>query len=178
MVDGVIDLDRGWPVERVDLEPLAVAHVAELAPLLDDAGLHEFTGGAPLSAAALAARFARLAVRRSPDGDQLWGNWVLRVRATGAVAGMVQATLPAGGPGAGPAEVAWVVVRAAQGRGYAKEAARSVVAVLQEAGWTVMAHIHPGHLASQRVARAAGLSPTTDVHDGEVRWIGRPTSLP
>jgi len=178
MVDGVIDLDRGWPVERVDLEPLAVAHAAELAPLLDDAGLHEFTGGAPLSAAALAARFARLAVRRSPDGDQLWGNWVLRVRATGAVAGMVQATLPAGGPGAGPAEVAWVVVRAAQGRGYAKEAARSLVAVLQEAGWTVMAHIHPGHLASQRVACAAGLSPTTYVHDGEVRWIGMPTSLP
>jgi len=25
-----------------------VAHAAELAPLLDDAALHEFTGGAPL----------------------------------------------------------------------------------------------------------------------------------
>ena len=170
----VIDLDRGWPVERLDLEPLAVAHAAELAPLLDDASLHEFTGGAPLSAAALAARFARLAVRRSPDGDQLWGNWVMRMRATGSVAGMVQATLPAGGPQEGPAEVAWVVVRAAQGRGYAKEAARSLVAVLQEAGWTVVAHIHPGHLASQRVARAAGLSPTTDIRDGEVRWVGMP----
>ena len=174
----MIDLDRGWPVERVDLEPLAVAHAAELAPLLDDASLHEFTGGAPLSAAALAARFARLAVRRSPDGDHLWGNWVLRVRATGAVAGMVQATLPAGGPQAGPAEVAWVVIRAAQGRGYAKEAARSLVALLQEAGWTVIAHIHPGHVASQRVARAAGLSPTTDVYDGEVRWIGMPSAVP
>jgi RimJ/RimL family protein N-acetyltransferase len=174
----VIDLDRGWPVERVDLEPLTVAHAAELAPLLDDASLHEFTGGAPLSAAALAARFARLAVRRSPDGHRLCGNWVLRVRATGAVAGMVQATLPAGGPEVGPAEVAWVVVRAAQGRGYATEAARSLVAVLQEAGWTVVAHIHPGHLASQRVARAAGLSPTTDVHDGEVRWVSMPTAVP
>jgi RimJ/RimL family protein N-acetyltransferase len=91
---------------------------------------------------------------------------------------MVQATLPAGGPGAGPAEVAWVVIRAAQGRGYAKEAARSLVAVLQEAGWTVVAHIHPGHVASQRVARAAGLSPTTDVPDGEVRWIGMPAAVP
>ena len=171
----MIDLDCGWSVERLDLEPLAVAHAAELAPLLDDAGLHEFTGGAPLSAAALAARFARLAVRRSPDGDRLWGNWVMRMRATGAVAGMVQATLPAGGPEAGPAEVAWVVVRAAQGRGYAKEAARSLVAVLQEAGWTVVAHIHPGHLASQRVARAAGLTPTTHVRDGEVRWVGMST---
>jgi len=174
----VIDLDRSWRVERLDLEPLAAAHAAELAPLLDDASLYEFTGGAPLSAAALGARFARLAERRSPDGDQLWGNWVLRMRATGAVAGMVQATLPAGGPEAGPAEVAWVAVRAAQGRGHASEAARSLVAVLQEAGWTVVAHIHPGHLASQRVARAAGLSPTTGIRDGEVRWIGMPASSP
>jgi len=75
----VIDLDLGWPTERLDLEPLAVTHAAELAPLLDDASLHEFTGGTPLSAAALAARFARLAVRRSPGGDQLWGNWVMRI---------------------------------------------------------------------------------------------------
>ena len=76
----VIDLDRGWSTERLDLEPLAVAHAAELAPVLDDPFLHEFTGGAPLSAAALAARFARLAERRSPDGDQLWGNWVIAIR--------------------------------------------------------------------------------------------------
>jgi RimJ/RimL family protein N-acetyltransferase len=167
----VIDLDRGWQTERLALEPLAVAHAAELAPLLDDVALHEFTGGAPLSAAALADRYARLAARRSPEGDQLWGNWVLRIRATGAAAGIVQATLPAGGPAAGPAEVAWVVVRAAQGLGYASEAARSLVGLLQEAGWTVAAHIHPGHLASQGVARAAGLSPTSDVRDGETRWV-------
>jgi len=84
--------------------------------------------------------------------------------------GTVQATLPAGGPAAGPAEVAWVVVRAAQGRGYAREAARSLVAVLREAGWTVVAYIHPGHLASQRVAQAAGLSLTAGIRDGEMRW--------
>jgi len=151
-----------------------VAHAAELAPLLDDSSLHEFTGGAPLSAADLAARYARLAARRSPDGDQMWGNWVMRIRATGATAGIMQATLPAGGPEAGPAEVSWVVVRAAQGHGYAKEAARSLVAALHEAGWTVIAHIHPGHLASQQVARAAGLSPTTVVRDGETRWASPP----
>ena len=174
----MIDLDRGWPTERLDLEPLAITHAAELAPLLDDASLHEFTGGAPLPAAALADRYARLAARRSPDGSQLWGNWVARIRATGAAAGIIQATLPAGGPAAGPAEVAWVMVRAAQGRGYAKEAARSLVAVLQEAGWTVVAHIHPGHLASQRVARAAGLAPTGEVRDGEIRWVSLPPAAP
>jgi RimJ/RimL family protein N-acetyltransferase len=174
----VIDLDRGWSTERLDLEPLAVAHAAELALLLDDPALHEFTGGAPLSAAALAARYARLAARRSPEGDQMWGNWVMRVRAAGTVAGTVQATLPAGGPAAGPAEVAWVVVRPAQGRGYATEAARGLVALLHETGWTVVAHIHPGHLASQQVARGAGLSPTAGVRDGEIRWVSLPAAAP
>ena len=174
----MIDLDRGWATERLDLEPLAVAHATELAPLLDDPSLHEFTGGAPLPTAALADRYARLAARRSPDGNQMWGNWVIRVRASGAAAGVAQATLPAGGPAAGPAEVAWVLARPAQGRGYASEAARSLVALLRNDGWTVVAHIHPGHLASQRVARAAGLSPTSDVHDGETRWISSPAPAP
>ena len=174
----MIDLDRGWLTDRLELEPLAVAHAAELAPLLDDPRLHELTGGAPVSAAVLADRYQRLERRRSPEGDQGWGNWVMRVRATGRAVGTVQATLPADGPAAGPAEVAWVVAREAQGRGYAKEAARSLVALLQAAGWTVVAHIHPGHLASQGVARAAGLSPTGDVHDGEVRWVGSPAVAP
>jgi RimJ/RimL family protein N-acetyltransferase len=174
----VIDLDRGWRTVRLDLEPLDRSHAAELAPLLDDALLHEFIGGAPLSAAALAVRYARLAVRRSPTGDQLWGNWVMRVRASGAAVGTVQATLPAGGPATGPAEVAWVVARAAQGQGYAKEAARNLVALLHQAGWIVIAHIHPGHLASQRVASAAGLSPTGHVRDGETRWVSSPAAAP
>jgi hypothetical protein len=76
----VIGLGRGWSSERLDLEPLAVARTAELAPLLDDPALHEFTGGAPLSAAALAVRYARLAARRSPGGDQMRGNWVIARR--------------------------------------------------------------------------------------------------
>lgn len=53
-------------------------------------------------------------------------------------------------------------------------AARSLAALLHEDGWTVVAHIHPGHLASQGVARAAGLSPTADVRDGEIRWVSPP----
>ena len=174
----MIDLDQGWGTERLDLEPLTADHAAELAPVLDDAALHEFTGGAPLAAAALAARYARLSVRRSPDGHQLWGNWVMRVRGTGMAVGTVQVTLPAAGPAAGPAEVAWVVGRQAQGRGYAREAASGLVALLQEAGWAVDAHSHPAHLASQRVARAAGLSPTTQARDGEIRWVSPPAAVP
>ena len=71
-----------------------------------------------------------------------------------------------------------MVVRPAQGHGYGTEAARSLVTLLHEAGWTVVAHIHPGHLASQRVARGAGLSPTADVRDGEIRWVSPSPAAP
>jgi RimJ/RimL family protein N-acetyltransferase len=174
----VIDLDRGWQTARLGIEPLREPHAGELAPVLDDPALHEFTGGTPLGPEALAARYARLAARRSPDGDQMWGNWAIRVRGTGQAVGTLQATLPAGGPAAGAAEVAWVMARTAQGRGYAKEAAHSLVDRLHNAGWTVIAHIHPGHLASQGVARAAGLVPTSEVHDGEIRWASAPATAP
>lgn len=78
----------------------------------------------------------------------------------------------------GPPLVAWVVAGQAQGQGYGKEAARSLVLRLHESGWLVVAYIHPDHLASQHVARAAGLSPSSELRDGEVRWTSRPAMAP
>ncbi len=172
--DKMIDPERGWRTARLELEPLTQAHAGELAPILDDPTLHEFIGGSPLSEPALLDRYARLQTRRSPDGGLVWANWALRARDTGTAVGTLQATLPASGPDTGSAEVAWVVARAAQGLGYASEAAASLVGRLREAGWAVVAHIHPDHTASQRVARAAGLAPTDDLVDGEVRWAAPP----
>jgi RimJ/RimL family protein N-acetyltransferase len=169
----VIDLNAGWRTERLDLEPLEPAHAAELERVLNDVSLHRFIGGAPLGAQELAARYQRLAARRSPDGGQLWGNWVLRVRESGAAIGTVQATLPADGPEAGPAEVAWVIAAPAQGHGYAKEAASSLTARLTADGWSVAAYVHPGHQASQGVASAAGMTVTATARDGEQCWIRR-----
>ena len=173
-----MDLDQGWQTGRLDLEPLLATLAAELAPALEDVALHEFTGGTPLDAAALTARYTRLAGRRSPDGRQHWGNWVIRLRETGRAVGTLQVTLPADGPAAGLAEVAWVLARDAQGHGYAKEAASSLVARLAADGWTVLAHIHPGHLASQRVAAAAGLARASVMHNGEFCWIRSKTESP
>lgn len=166
----MIDLGGGWRTERLDLEPLTAQHAAELAPVLDDLDLHRFTGGVPLSVRDLTERYGLLTARQSPDGRFLWGNWVLRLRETGAAIGTVQATLPFRGPGGPPAEVAWIVARAAQGRGYAKEAARSLTDRLAGEGWSVAAFIHPDHLASQAVARAAGMAVTGLVRDGEQCW--------
>ena len=154
------------PGPRLVLEPLRLEHEAELAPLLADRGLHAFTGGEPDSPAELHARIARQVRGRSPDGRDVWMNWVLRDGADAV--GTVQATLRPDRV----AEVAWVVFTPFQGRGYAREAAVVLVEWLLASGAAdaVVAHIHPDHAASAAVARAAGLERTDEWHDGERRW--------
>ncbi|MFJ5832207.1 GNAT family N-acetyltransferase [Streptomyces sp. NPDC093089] len=153
--------------ERLDLVPLAVAHAAEMAEVLADPALHSFTGGAPLTGPDLRARYERLTAG-SPDPAVLWCNWVVRLRASGRLAGTVQATVTDEGR---TAEVAWVTGTPWQGRGIAREAAGALVALLLDHGArTVVAHVHPDHTASAAVARAAGLAPTDEEVDGEVRW--------
>ncbi|WP_406200818.1 GNAT family N-acetyltransferase [Kitasatospora sp. NBC_01560] len=151
--------------DRLDLVPLGPGHADEMAAVLADPALHAFTGGAPDTADALRARYARLAAG-SPDPAVAWGNWALRLRADGRLAGYVQATV-----GPDTAELAWVVGTPWQGRGLAAEAARAVLGHLRAAGTTtVLAHIHPDHPASAAVARSLGLAPTDERQDGEVRW--------
>lgn len=167
----MVDLGMGWCTARLTVEPMTSAHASEMHFVLADPAMYAFTGGAPRSATDLEARYARLAVGRSADGTELWGNWVLRVTSTGAAAGELQATLPEPGPSTGPAIVAWVLGTGFQGHGYASEAAVSLVDRLRDDGWSVAADIHPDHVASQQVARAAGLVLTDQVIDGEQRWL-------
>ena len=158
------------PIEtgRLLLEPLRPDHAAEMVPVLADPALHVFTGGEPPSPAELGKRYGRQARGRSADGGELWLNWIVREREGGAAVGYVQATLE---PESGAAEVAWVVGTGFQGRGFAREAAGAMVAWLRERGAVVTAYVHPGHAASQSVARSVGLEPTGIVRDGETRWI-------
>ncbi|MEU1125694.1 GNAT family N-acetyltransferase [Streptomyces sp. NPDC005899] len=151
---------------RLDACPLDPVHADEMARVLADPALYTYTGGAPEDTDTLRARYERQAAG-SPDPGELWWNWVLRVRGDGCLAGYVQATVRGG-----TAEAAWVVGAGRQGRGYGKEAARGLVThLLGTAGVrTVLAHIHPAHAASAAVARAAGLAPTRERVDGEVRW--------
>jgi RimJ/RimL family protein N-acetyltransferase len=91
-------LDR-WPpapplqCDGLDLEPLQVDHAEAMVAVLADPGLYEYMGGQPPSLAVLRARYQRQTFRRSADGSQLWFNWVLRDRATGRLAGYVQASV-------------------------------------------------------------------------------------
>lgn len=162
--------------ERLDLLPIAPEHAEELAAALADPALHAFTGGRPATAEEMRARCARLAAG-SPDPAERWGNWVLRLRADGALVGYVQATVRPE-----ETEVAWVVGTPWQRRGLATEAARALLAHLAAVGvTTAVAHIHPDHRGSRRVAHALGLRPTARTQDGETRWqadLTRPDLFP
>ncbi|GAA4202404.1 GNAT family N-acetyltransferase [Actinocatenispora rupis] len=151
---------------RLDLLPLHAGYAAEMATVLSDPALHTYLGGAPESVAALRARYERQTAG-SPDPAVTWLNWVVRLRAESCLTGTVQATV---GPD-GVAEIAWVIGTPWQGRGIATEAARGLVDWLAGRGVrAVIAHIHPDNRASAAVASAAGLTPTAESHDGEVRW--------
>ncbi|MEV8042294.1 GNAT family N-acetyltransferase [Streptomyces griseoluteus] len=104
-----------------------------------------------------------------PDSE---GAWVLQTRGSTrglAVAnGSRQAVWEFFGT---ELEIAWVVGTPWQRRGIAKEAAVALVAWLTARPVrSITAHIHPDHHASAAVARAAGLAPTPERQDGEVRW--------
>ncbi len=157
---------------RLDLLPLLVEHADEMAAVLSDPALHAFTGGTPDSPQALRSRYQRITAG-APDPAVSWLNWVVRLRDEDRLTGTVQATVSPSGGGL-VAEIAWVVGTAWQGRGIATEAARGLVDWLsRQPIHAVVAHIHPEHQASAAVAAAAGLSPTGEWQDGEIRWRRR-----
>ena len=132
--------------------------------VLADPALFAFTGDGPPTETDLAERYRR---QSTTPG---WLNWVLRTHGSGEVVGTVQATQR----DERAAELAWVIGVPWQGHGYASEAVRSVVAALRAAGSRhLVAHVHPGHEASRRVAERAGLAPTGEVVDGEAVWEWR-----
>ena len=163
------------------LEPLRIGHAEEMAPLLDDPALHTFIGGRPEGVDELAKRYARQLMGHSADGAQQWLNWIVRRADTGQSIGTMQATIATATsplPTKGSedhlvAELAWVIARQHQHRGYAREAAQLMANWLRRKGVHVLvAHIRPDHQASAGVAHALGLVPTGVVVDGEVRWQG------
>jgi RimJ/RimL family protein N-acetyltransferase len=156
---------------RLDLLPIDTEHAEEMAAVLSDPALYAFIGGAPPAVADLRLRYQAW-IAGSPDPAVTWCNWVIRLGAEGCLTGTVQATI-SGASADRTAEIAWVVGTPWQGRGIASEAARGLVGWLRQRGVrTVTAHIHPDHHASAAVATAAGLRPTGDWHEGEVRWLG------
>ncbi len=139
-----------------------------MVAVLADATLYRHTGGQPPTYEDLVRRYSSQVAGHSPDGTQKWINLVVVLN--GEPIGYVQATIPVDGDSA---EIAWVIGRPWQGHGYAKRATALLVADLVGRDiHRVMAHIHPDHVVSQRVALHLGMVASDDIVDGEMRWVG------
>ena len=159
--------------ERLVLTPLRVDDAAEMVDVLADERLYTHTGGAPPNRASLRELYTRQSAGRSPDGTELWFNWIVRDQGSRAALGYVQVTLCRT---SATADVAWVIGAEHQRRGYASEAAAAVLTWLATRPDVrrVTAHIADANRASQGVARRVGLLETGQVEDGEQVWSTEP----
>jgi [ribosomal protein S5]-alanine N-acetyltransferase len=107
------------------LEPLSVRHAAEMFAVLADPAIYEYENEPPASLDALRRRYAALESRRSPDGREVWLNWVIRLP-SGAAIGYVQATVFPDRRAA----IAYELGSAWWGRGLARRAVEAMLAEL------------------------------------------------
>ena len=162
--------------QRLELVPLTSIDADDLFPVLNDPALGRFTGEAPpADVEVIRAGFAKWEARRSPDGAELWLNWVLRRRDDAQAVGYVQATV-----GDGDTAIAWTVGTAFQRQGFATEAGHALIAWLRDTLGVplIVGSIHPDNVASQTAAQRIGLRPTDRRHEGEVVWEYVPDGYP
>jgi RimJ/RimL family protein N-acetyltransferase len=165
-------VNRAVITKRLVLSRISHDDRDELVAMLLNPALYDYIGGVPVSAAEARVRVERW-LRGSPDPDVLWVNYVARWQDTGRLVGLAQATVVrAARLGFGECELAYLVDPPEQRLGIASEMMNGFCAELHEtlspAYFT--AHIYPGHAASEGVARAIGLAPTSERVDGELVW--------
>lgn len=108
---------------RLTLEPLRVDHADEMFEGLGDPALYRFLADrAPADLGMLRARYRQIAAGRSPDGPDLWCNWIVRRDIDGRCLGVVQATLAASDDDAGSALIGYMVFSQFWRQGIATEA--------------------------------------------------------
>ena len=153
---------------HLDLAPLIPEDATDMFLVMQDPALGRWTGDVPpVDADELRARYTEWASRRSPSGDELWLNWVVRRQSDDRAVGHVAATVSKA-----ETAIAWIVGTAYQRQGIATEAARALITwLLEELGAiSIVASIPAGHEASEGVARRVAMHPTDRRDHGEVVW--------
>jgi RimJ/RimL family protein N-acetyltransferase len=160
--------------ERLLLTPLRATDAEAMTEVLGDERLHKFIGGRPATRSELRAKYRMMEIG-SGDPNEIWLNWIVRMRTTEEPIGTVQATVTNGGSDWAAAYLAWVIGVPWQSQGFATEAAHELVGWLRERGVAILlATIHPEHTASEGIATRLGLLPTDDELDGERIWRSGP----
>ena len=159
------DSELALETPRLVLEPITLAHAAELQELFSDPELHRFTPTEVLVLDQQRILCERWATRRSPDGNELWLNWVARHSSTRAVIGHIQVGIL----DHGVATVAYLVARRVQREGLAAEALRRVIAFLPDLHVTELkAWIDTRNLASIALVQRLGFEQVELVRNAAV----------
>ncbi len=150
---------------RMTLEPIDENHAVELCELFSDPLLHTFVPFEPLSLEQQQLRCARWALRKSPDGKELWLNWAGRDRVTKTV----MAHFQVGAKDDGTASIGYLVSRGFQNQGFAYEGLQAVLAYLQiKIGIReVKAWSDTRNLASHKLAKKLGMSQVEFIMDAD-----------
>lgn len=157
---------EGIQTARFTLDPLVSSDAAEMVRVLEHPDLYEYTGGEAPDLNALQHRY-EAQTKGSGDPGERWFNWIIRTTEARQAVGFVQAT-----DTDSETDVAWLVGVEFQGQGVATEAAKAMCDWFVRNGVRrITAHVHPLHVASQRVASAIGLAATGETDDdGEEVW--------
>ena len=147
---------RTLQAAMLTLEPQLPAHAEAMFAVLSDLAIYQFGNHPPASLDALRQRFERLAAGQSPDGQQHWLNWVVRLR-DGTLAGYVQATLAADGD----TSIGYELASACWGRGIGTQAVARMIDELQAAYpmRRLQASLRPDNLRSMRLLLRLGFEP-------------------
>ncbi len=152
--------------ERLELLPISPDLAPEMFEGLQHPQLYKYIGGSPPpSRDWLFDRYARLAAGRSPDGSELWLNWLLRRKDSSRLIGFVQATVQHR-----RALVAYLLFPEASGFGYAGEAVTAMIGALErDAGVTeLVATVHTKNRRSIRVLERLNFVQTALKKDAEI----------
>jgi RimJ/RimL family protein N-acetyltransferase len=157
-------LNRPIRTHRLSLEPLVAAHADILFCSLCDERIYRWIeAGGPKDLNQLRAKWERNESRLSPDGNEVWLNWAIRLGNEGPYIGKLDACLDSP---IRATNVGFVFFPEYWGYGYATEALLAVKTVLVGNGIVFMrATVAAQNIASARVLEKAGFIPGNLVTD-------------
>jgi len=151
---------------RLVLEPVLPSHAPTLFEPLQAQAIYKYMPeDPPDSVEALTIRFRQLAARRSPDGQEGWLNWIMRLREEKTYVGTLQATVL---PNA-TAYIAYLLFPTFWKQGYAREGCRRVLDLLFEDYQvrTVLAEIDTRNAPSIRLVESLGFQCVATKRDAD-----------
>ena len=165
----------------ITLEPQFESHAPALFEVLSDPAIYEFENEPPASLDVLRQRLRRLESRESPDGSQLWLNWVVRLH-SGDVAGYVQATVHPDRRAA----LAYILGSRWWGKGIASRSVRAMIGELRARHGVrdCFAVLKAANTRSLRLLHRLGLTPVApnelgiELDPGELAMVLPATASP